>query len=284
MRTQTWTQYGRDLLTVAVTAVLLIGPAGCRLQSVGGSDGFSPGDLTSLAGFYIDSDARDGAILAARNDAGDSFFVFGTRDVDGAIEQVEQILVRTADGQESFIAFDSGRPIFAQGPDGSYLNVLYDQVEPTRLMARVELFNAADRSVQTFPVEIDLQQAASAIAQRIRELTGRDVPVTEVTDSGVASKSGPAQVRVTIFSPLFAAVVVPFVLLVNAMTVIVGQILSVLSAIVTTVVYSVLLVVLTPFFAITQLLSDAIVRIQLVPLGDVFSTIPPPATIVLFGA
>jgi hypothetical protein len=276
MISREWIQFGREFLTIAVATSLFIGPAGCQLQALPSGGQSTPADLKTLTGLFINDSADDGLLMAARGETDDQFFVYGTRSAAGGIDEVEQIVVKTADGGESFVSFESGRPVHAQGPEGSYLHITYDLVELTRLQARVDLFSVDAQSVDSYMVDIDLQRTANEIADRVREVTGMDVPVTTVTGAGTG------KTRVTIFSPFFAGFIAPFVLLINLMTVIIGQIVNFLQALITAVVYSVLLVVLTPFFAIAELLNDTIINIQLVPLFDVFAVLPPPAPVVLF--
>lgn len=280
MSRREWIQFGREVLTIGVVTALALGPAGCQLGALPpGGGGPLPGDLKKLNGLMINDSPADGLLMAARNAAGDAFFVYGTRTASGRLDEVEQILVRTADGAESFIAFESGRPVHAEGPAGDYLHIMYDEVSTERLAGELEIFSAADGTVETFPFDVDLQQAAEQIAERIEQLTGQEVALTTVEDGQL--KTGPMQTRITVFSPLFAAVVLPFVLLIEVVTVIVGQVLELISAVATVAVYSVLLVALAPFFAISELLSGSVINIRVVPLFDAFTAIPPPGTIEL---
>ncbi len=279
MTSRGWTQFGREFLTIAVTTSLFIGPTGCQLRALPNGGGSGSTDLKTLTGLFINDSGDDGLLMAARGDNGDQFFVYGTRNAANGIEEIEQIVVKTDDG-ESFVTFERGRPVHAQGPQGSYLHITYESVGLVQLRARVDLFSVDAQSVESFTVDIDLERTANEIADRVREITGTDVPVT--TTAAVATGKGLEQTRVTIFSPFFAGFIAPFVLLINLMTVIIGQIVNILADAIAAIAYAVMLVVLTPFFAIAELLNNTIVNIQLVPLFDVFAVLPPPVTIVLF--
>lgn len=281
MTTREWTQFGREFLSIAVTTALFIGPAGCRLQALPSGGSQTTTDLKTLTGLFI-NDSGDGPLMAARGQNGDQFFVYGTRNASGGLEEVQQIVVEQADGSESFVTFESGRPVHAQGPDGSYLHITYDVVETFRLQATVDLFNVDTQTTDSYAVDIDLRETANTIAQRIQDVTGIEVPVTAAADAATA-KGITAQTRITIFSPFFAGFIAPFVILINVMVVVIGQIVNILANAIAAVAYSVMLVVLTPFFAIANLLNDTIVNIQLVPLVDAFTVLPPPLTVVLAG-
>jgi hypothetical protein len=281
---------------------LMIAPFGCRLQSSAPADdltgsGGAGGSSGLTAGLFIESDFAAAHLLGGRNAEGDSFFVYGTRDSQGNLQEVQSILVRTVDGQESFLAFESGRPVHARGPDGSYVHVTYGEVSAERVTATVVLYNAATGEKQTYPVEIDLRQTAAQVAELVRNVTGQELETVSEADAraaaGASAKpldqqggeqdarplgklSGQERVRITIFSPLFSIFVVPLVALVALTTVILGQILVALYALVAAAVQAVLLAVFAPLFLIGELLGRAIVRIELLPLGLIFLNIPPP--------
>jgi len=264
---------------------LLVAPFGCQLQARLFEDLADALGGGSDAGLFINSDHTSPLLAGGRNAAGDAFFVFGTRTPDGGIDEIESILVRESDGKESFVAFESGRPVHVQAPDGSYAHATYTDVSPERLAATVELFNAADGSRSTYDVEIDLQQAAEEVAAALRAATGRDVPVTEVDSAGKAShpadKPGAAQVRITVLSPLFTGFVAPLLISVGLMTIMLGQIVIATYAAVAVALQAVVLAIFAPFFLIAELLSDAIVRIELTPLTLIFASLPPPPVVIL---
>jgi hypothetical protein len=194
--------------------------------------------------------------------------------------------------------------VHARGPDGSYVHVTYSEISTERLRATAELYNAATGEKLTYPVEIDLRQTATQVAELVLSITGRELEVL-TEDQARASAGGTARqldaaagetghltcpaeklsglerVRITIFSPLFGIFVLPLVALVMLTTVILGQVLVAMYAVVAVAVQAVLLVVFAPLFLIGELLGRAIVRIELVPLGAIFAYIPPPPILLL---
>ena len=258
---------------------LLIAPFGCQLQ---GSLFDTGGELnTSSAGLFINDDLDDPLLIAGRNGAGDAFFVYGTRDADGNLAEIESILVRTADGQESFITFESGRPVHAQGPDGSYVHISYVEVSSSRLAATAVLYNADTGQEQSFTADVDLEQTAAEIAGLVQRVTGQELKTTELASKGL-DKDGLRALRVTVYSPLFTLFVVPLVTAVTLMIVVLGQILVAVYYLVVATLQAVLLSVFSPLFLVAALLSEVVLRVEFVPFTDLFIKIPPPPVVILF--
>jgi hypothetical protein len=261
---------------------LLIAPFGCQLQrSLFDDDGIAGELSTSSAGLFINDDLSSPLLIAGRNNAGDAFFVYGTRDADGNLAEIESILVRTADGEESFVTFESGRPVHAQAPDGSYVHIAYQEVSQSRLTATTELYTAQTEAKESYTVDIDLAQTAEQIARLVEEATGQELKTTTLTSRSL-DKDDLRSLRITIFSPLFALFVVPLVAAVTVMTVILGQVLVLVYQTVVVAIQTVLLAVFSPLFLVASLLSETIVRIEFVPFSDLFITIPPPPIVILF--
>jgi len=275
---------GYEWLSGLLIYSLLIAPFGCALPTFGLLDGgglLPGGASTSTSGLFINPDTQADLMIAGRGASGDAFFVFGTRKASGAIDEIDSILVRGADGAESFIAFESGRPTHARGPDGSYANVVYETVSATSLSGTVELFDASSGQQQLFPFEIDPAQTVDQIAALIRQASGRDFSTTEIEGSQIVTKNGTEQVRITVFSPLYSLVVVPFIAAIGAMTVILGQVLVAMLELVTATIEAVVLVAFTPLFVFAELLSEVSFRVRLSDFDIVFGFLPPPPVIVL---
>ena len=267
-------QIAWDWLAGLACFALLIAPLGCQLQTgtfdLSGLLG-SNGSTAAGAGLFINE--GDGPLLiAGRADAG-AFFVFGTRDAGGNPAEIESILVQAADGSESFVAFESGRPVHIQGPDGSYAHIQYDEVSTSRLAATVELFDAAAQSTETYTAQIDLQQTAEQIADLVRDATGVELKTTTLRALS-GEKSGQREVRITIFSPLFALFVIPLAAVIAATTVILGQVLVLMLEAVVATREVVLLAVFSPLFLIAELFNQAAIRIEFLPLSAVFEVLP----------
>ena len=277
-----WHASAREWFWALTCYSLLIAPFGCELRTGGLGGSVQDGLGAALDyGLFINEDTDDPLLIAARNSNGDAFFVYGTRDEDGNLEEIESISVLTAEGEESFITFELGRPEHIQGPDGSYAHITYTEVSAERLTASVELYNAATTEKETFQIDIDLQQTAAQIAELVRAATGQELETTTLVGDEVVVKDGQQRVRITIFSPWYAAFVLPLVAAVGLMTVVLGQMMLAMYAVVAITVQAVLLAVFSPLFLVAEILGDVVFRVELVPLSVVFDFLPPPPIVIL---
>lgn len=275
MRLRRWnnTPAGEWLVALCCYA-LLVAPFGCEFQSSLLDDGSDDLDglTTSSPGLFIGDD--DGPLLmAGRGDSGDAFFVFGTRDALGNPQEIESILIEQTDGGRSFITFESGRPVHAEGPDGSFVNIVYTEIGQTRLSATVEVYDAGSDSTEQHDITIDLEQTAAQISALIAQTTGRDLEVVELPEDD-AAKSVQRSARIRIFSPLFVAFVVPLWALVTVTTVIIGQVVVAIFELVAVAVQTALLIILSPLILISELLNDVVIRVHFVGFGRVFDRLP----------
>ncbi|MBI5864229.1 MAG: hypothetical protein HZB38_06955 [Planctomycetes bacterium] len=108
------------LAGVLCVSLLLAPMGGCPQNGDNTGDG---GDSSTSSGLFINQDSSGNVLMAARGQDGAEFFVFGSRGANGGLEEVDSILVRTASDEEAFVTFESGRPVHAQGPDGSYCHI-----------------------------------------------------------------------------------------------------------------------------------------------------------------
>jgi hypothetical protein len=275
----------REWLTALCAYALLVAPFGCEVQSLLLNDGDDSGggasglDTTS-SGLFINSDDSSNLLAAGRDARGDAFYVFGTRDAQGGLREIESILVQTADGGSSFIAFESGRPVLAEGPDGSYVHITYAQVSSSRLAATAELYDARAQQKSSYVVDVDLEQSAAQIAELVETITGRELKAPSVAGQSKSKDDG-RSLRITIFSPLFVLFVIPLVVAVQATIVVLGQVLAAIFAAVAATIQAALLAALLPLFLISGLLGDVLIRIEFLSLFDVFDALPPPPLIVL---
>lgn len=272
----------REWLAGLASLSLIVAPFGCQLtdgSSGGGGGGGGAADDPNRAGLFIGETSDGPLLLAARNAQGDALFAYGTRDAAGYLREVDSIVIRTAAGEESFILFESGRPTRVQGPDGSFARIVYAEVSAQRLAGTVELFDAASGATESHAVDIDLTLSAAQVAEQVRAATGRMLETVALDDFATAkalgAKADHELARITIFSPFFAFFVAPFVAIVSTLTIIVGQIVTVLFAVVSTVVRALVLAVFAPVFLLTAILGGASVRVELLPLSTLFSTVPP---------
>lgn len=266
-----------DFLAAVACCTAVISPvAGC-LQGGGSLD---LGDLLGVgpnAGLFINNDFNDPLLMAGRNDAGDAFFVFGSRKSNGDLREIDAIVVRTAAGEQSFLAFEDGRPRRAEGPAGSYVEVTYEEVTAERLAGVVEFYNAETNVAMVYPVDIDLKLAVETVAEQVRAATGMELPIVEAEDGTAAGGKGrdTEQTRVTIFSPLFVVFVLPLVALVAFTQLILGQILLIVYAAIELALRAVLLTAFAPLFLVAAVLQVSITRISVIGIGTIFSSVPP---------
>lgn len=276
MFTRRWIGSTRGNWLAALCAyAIVVAPFGCEFQSLLTDDGEGVETLTtSTTGLFINQSTDDSLLIAGRAESGDAYFVYGTRDAEGNLAEIESIFVRQAGGGDSFITFESGRPVHAQAPDGSFVHVVYQEVSANRLSATAEFFNAAEDTHEFLTIAVDLEAAAEEIAERVRELTGRLLQVPSV-DGAATAKQSQRSAGIVATSAKFLLFVVPLVGLVTVAVAILGQVLNVIFAVISAVAEAVLLAVFSPLFLIAELLNSTIVRVRFVGLGELFDALPP---------
>jgi hypothetical protein len=271
-------QAAREWLVALASYALLVAPFGCQFQTgllgdPSDSSGSSTLD-TKSAGLFLNQDASDPLIVAARNAAGDTFFVYGTRQDNGAVGDISSILLKTAAGAQSLIAFELGRPVFLEGPNGSHIKITYQEVSSDRLAASAAVFDADSGATQTAAVDIDLHQTAQQVAQAVEQLTGQSLPVPTLPPLG----TGKWQSRA--LGPLLTILmVIPMVAMAQLMIIIVGQTMAAVMGAVSAAVQSVVLIACSPLFLFASLLGEVSVEVDMVPLADIFIDLPPPPVI-----
>lgn len=271
----------------AILSIILAPLHGCAgLDAIVGDitdDIIGDADLgkNSTGLFLSDSDAS-GLLAAARGPDGAQFFAFGTTYDDGEAD-IESLIAIDKDGGQSFVSFESGRPVHAQGADGSYAHAVYETVTATRLAGTIELYDASTGEKSTTPFDIDPTRPATSVADDVAEETGQTIDVTDVPTAKMLADASRSQVRVTVFSPLFAILVVPLVAVVAVMTVVFGQILLILVASVVAAVAATVLAVFLPLFIISELLAAVILSIFRVDFDLVFDVRPDPPIVILVG-
>jgi hypothetical protein len=245
---------------------LLVAPFGCEFQADLIGDDLN----TQSAGLFLNPDTSDPLIVAGRNAAGDSFFVYGTRQSNGAIGEVDSILIRTAAGQESVIAFQLGRPVYVEAPNSSFVRITYTEVSAQRLTATVEVHDAASGGTETVEADVDLQKTAAQVAQAVENLTGVSVVLPEVPLGG----TGKWQQR-AINPLLLTLAVVPMIAMSELLVVVMGQVMQVVYAAVSAALKGAVALIFAPVFLFSALLSEVTVQVESVPLLDVFIELPP---------
>lgn len=273
----------RQFMALLSMGSLFAAPLGCIGQGSLLPDGLSPDDFNPAgSGLFVNPNVADSLLLAARGAAGDSFFAYGKRSASGAFERLDSVVLNTAAGETSQVLFENGWPVEISGPDGSQVALTYSSAGSLQLSVNVDARDAVGAPLYQDTLSVDLQQPAREVAELVERVTGRPLEFLSEDDARVAvsaagePKSLAAQVSVTIFSPLFTLLVLPFVAVIYAATVILGQVLAILYAAVVVVLQTVLIILFSPLFLLSAILTDSVVNIRLVPLDDIFESVPPP--------
>lgn len=267
---QTLRQAGREWLVGLTAYALLVAPFGCQFQSGLLGDGLD----AQSAGLFLNTDTSDPLIVAGRNAAGDAFFVYGTRQSNGDVGEVDSILLKTAAGESALIAFELGRPVYLQGPDGSYVRITYDEVSTERLAASAEIYDAQSKTSETVSADVDLRATAQQVAVAVQEITGQPLHVPTLS----LFESAKSQNRA--LNPLLQiSVVLPMVLVTQALIVSMGQVMNAVFQAVSTAFQAVVIVAFWPVFAFAALLGEVSSRVESVPLINIFVELPAPPVI-----
>ncbi len=276
---------GKEWLIALMCYSLVIAPFGCEIQSslledLGGllPDGGSTAG--SDGGLFINDDYSSPLVAAAQGEGGRGFFVFGKRGADGSLLEVDAITARAADGRDAFMSFVLGRPVHVQGLDGSYAHVTYTEIGGVRLSATVDIYDAGSGGQEQHVIEVDLAKAAQEVATLIEREIGQHVPVTDA-DQLQRAKPTTNAAQITIFSPLFALFVLPLVALVNLTTVILGQLITSLVAILVMTAQIIVASIFFPFFLVAELLNATVFNVHVEAPALRFTFLPDPPTFVL---
>src|SRR5712671_3520720 len=88
-----------QLITALLAGVMIIGPAGCNGYQVS-LNGVTT-TMTNPFGFLINTDTTSDLLGTLRLTDGNAVFVYGTRDSDGNVADVQAAVLRNADGHEA---------------------------------------------------------------------------------------------------------------------------------------------------------------------------------------
>src|SRR5262245_50766680 len=93
----------REWLAGLTALSIIVAPmAGCPggADLCGNGNGGKDDQLTNKSsGFFINDDNASNLLVAGRNDNGDGFFIYGSRNSQGRIGEIESIVLRTQDGK-----------------------------------------------------------------------------------------------------------------------------------------------------------------------------------------
>jgi len=252
-----------QLLIALLGGIFIMGPSGC-------ANNFSFGDVTSSFGTFLNTDVASGVLGSIRLASGESAFVFGSYKANGQIEEITgAVLVDTQD-RRADVSFEGGRLKHASSFDGSTLDVTYDEVTPTRLAGRVDLFFAqapeADQH-QSVAFDVDLEQAAADLADAVWTLLTLSISDAEPPDDPLAEKprrddAGPQKddaSQVIIFAAFhvsaFAAIGFAMVQIVTGC---VRAVMNLVVGLVTAITKTVVFAVFTPFMLLGDVLRSAV--------------------------
>jgi hypothetical protein len=278
-----WAVVRREWLVTVLAYSLALAPVGCTLQGLPGGTldlgsllGGSGGQVgTSSAGFFVNDDTSNKLVAAARSSSANEFFVYGDRDANGNIIQIESILVQQSDGSEGYIAFEEGRPVHMQGTDGSYVHVTYNATTPTLFDATVELYAAGSGQSESFTILIDLNQTLEQVAQAFQDLTGQRLPVENLTPDATNAKDATRSQLATI---LIAGVVG---LLIGLSSQVLGQVMQGIFDSVTLVAQAALVSFFGPLIWISEIMSNTANQVKSEPVDAAFDSTPTPPVVIV---
>lgn len=258
----------RDWFVGLTCVSLIVAPFGCQLTAPPTDNG--GGDPKTSTGLFLNTDQASTLLMAGRGTDNDEYFVYGTRDTSGNPSNIQSIVVRTADGKESFVAFDAGRPVQVQGADGSRATINYTSVTPQRLAGTTELLNAADGTKSHFEFDVDLLAAAADVATQVKQQTGIDLAVP----SAAAAAGAATQKSLNRSFPLAALFILPLFAAMGIIAVVLGQVFVAMFALVAYSLQAMVILLFAPIFLLTGLFNETALDVQFEPLFTVFIDIP----------
>lgn len=261
-------QFGRDLFIGLLIVSLIIAPFGCTITAPPIDTG---GDTAPKTGLFLNDDQGSPLLMAGLAESGDAYFVYGTRDSSGNPTDIQAIVVRQADGAESNVVFDYGRPTSVTGPDGSQAKIRYDTVAADRLAGAIAFFNAADGSTTNFTFDINPAATADQVAALVKQQTGVDIDIPSASAAGVGALEKSSNRSSALFVILW---VIPLFLTVALITVVLGQVFAKLFAAVGEALQATLIIVFLPVFLIAKLFNETVPTITIRPLFPIFGTPP----------
>jgi hypothetical protein len=257
----------REWLVALCVYALVVAPGGCpTAPSNNNGDGTTTD--TAKAGLFVNSDLTSPVLAGGRNAAGDAFFIYGRRDAQGRLD-ISSIEVQPKIGNKSFIIFKSGRPVYAQGPDGSYVKIAYTTVTATSLAGTVEVHDAVSGRTESHAASVDLTKVAQDVANQVQQVTGHTLVVPQEPNVATA-KAQSRQVGILVTT----LTVIPLVLFSEALVLAMGQIMTEMFQAVADTMQAVVIAACTPVFLFASIFSDVTVHIESLPLLHVFINLP----------
>lgn len=275
-----------EALVVLLSTALVIAPFGCQLEGLPFQGSSPTGDTgqSQTTGLFVNPDVSDPLLVAARNAAGDEFFIFGQRSASGGIDpaKIESIVVRTADGKEAVLAFESGRPVFFEAPDGTTVKVKYTEIETNYFDVTLTVYLASTGETTTYAGKIDLRQiisnaeeaARNAVAV-IKQYTGVEIALPAVDDIPTEKSADRALGFV-----VKALIILPIAMLLYVSVVALSQVLTLTVAAAIESATEAVEVAIVPLFDFASIFSETAFRVEIRPLFDLFIAPIPPVIVI----
>ncbi len=280
---RTFAACAHEALVVALSTAIAIAPFGCQLQGLpflGNDPNDSAGGEKPTTGLFVNPDVNDPLLIAARNAAGDEFFVYGKRGSNGGIDpaKIESILVKLANGKQSVLAFQNGRPVYFEAPDGTNVKITYTEIETNLFNVSVEVFLATTGETSTYTGQIDLRQIATNLeaaarnaAAAIKQATGVDIAVPNMDDFPT-EKTHDRSLGVAL-SLLFT---IPMVALCYGTIVIFSELVALSVAAAIDSATQAVEIAVEPLFDFASIFQETAFQVEIIPLFDLFIVPAPP--------
>ncbi len=260
-------------LTTFTCIGLIIAPFGCETVCVLDDCGGASADV----GWFINADKASEILLGAKAAGGASLLAYGTWTPNGQLGEITAILLTAADGSESFITLESGRPVHLQTADGSYAHITYNEVSAERLAWTLELYDAAKQTTEQFSGEVDLQKALADAVAELQRVTGITLPVLPAP-ADPAARGNTADQQV-VYYPVF---LVPFVALAYLISHIATQITTLVFAVAAHAIRNLVAAVFLPVRLLAEITDGALHSpLYFITLNLVFDRLPPKPRIVI---
>lgn len=167
-----FTRTGKLISMLSATSLLL------SMISCGTQIGHT-GDPAEFYGLLINSDPSSDLLGGIRLESGEAVSLYGRFNEDGSIQELEEVVYEDEVGQLTSLQFVSGRPSLALLPDGSRIEITYEEVTSTRLKGVVTLVVGPTSEVYEAPFDVDLELGLAQLAQMVEDLTGGSVDISE---------------------------------------------------------------------------------------------------------
>ena len=250
---------------------LVMAPFGCETLSLLQIASSDEGQF----GWFVNPDKTGDLLLGARAPSQACLFAYGSFKENGDIDRITGVVLRDAEGNESFISLDDkGWPVHLEIADGSYAHLEYSEQTDTHVAGQLRLYNAQEQTEEIHSFDVDLDQALATLADEIEQLAGQQLEVLPDPNARPltnGAKSGPA--AATVVYPLF---VLPFVAMAYLVSYVAAAIFNAVALVVTEVVRVTLIAVFAPLFLLAEVTNAVLfLPLRTTSLVTVFGVLPP---------